>query len=143
MDYIREHTSIVLGIVVAVFAVAGYLLFFRGDTSTAPLSVTRPQETQGGVSQELLSTLLQLHSMSLDERVWSDPVFKSLRDFGVALSPAPVGRPNPFAPLGSALRNSSSQSSPTPKTPASTGSGSAGSSGSTATPAQSGVAPTQ
>ncbi len=105
MDFIREHTTAVLGGIIAVAVIAGYFLFFGGSAPVSSLQVIRPESgADKGISQELLATLLELHSITLDTSVWVDPSFQSLRDFGVALAPAPVGRDNPFAPLGSASR---------------------------------------
>lgn len=106
MDFIREHTTAVLGGVIAIAVIAGYFLFFGNSAPTPSLQVIRPEKSADkGISQELLATLLQLHSITLDSSVWADPSFQSLRDFGVALAPAPVGRDNPFAPLGSVSRS--------------------------------------
>ncbi len=52
------------------------------------------------LSQEILLTLGQLHTIRLDPAVFTDPVFASLSDFGVTIPPQSAGRRNPFAPVG-------------------------------------------
>ncbi len=52
------------------------------------------------LSQEILITLGQLHTIRLDPAVFTDPVFASLSDFGVTIPPQQAGRRNPFAPVG-------------------------------------------
>lgn len=51
--------------------------------------------------RELLSLLLELKALELNESLFSDPAFRSLRDMSQELAPQPAGRTNPFAPLGS------------------------------------------
>lgn len=52
------------------------------------------------VDQDLISLLLTLRSIKLDEKIFSDTAFRSLEDFSKELIAEPVGRNNPFAPLG-------------------------------------------
>lgn len=52
------------------------------------------------MSQQILSTLGQLHTIKLDPGIFKDPVFMSLTDFGVSIPPQQAGRRNPFAPVG-------------------------------------------
>ncbi len=115
MDFFRNNSTALLGILVTVIVVIGYFLFFKGDTSSeqSGLQVTRPAGGgEIGVSRNLLTILLELRSISLDEKFFSDPLFRSLRDFGVELAPQPVGRPNPFAPLGRDVRPTSGTTTP-------------------------------
>lgn len=51
---------------------------------------------------EFLSILLSVRSIKLDDSIFSDPAFLSLRDSSIELVPdGSEGRPNPFAPIGS------------------------------------------
>lgn len=52
------------------------------------------------VGGDLIVLLGRLQSLSLDSTVFSNPIFRNLVDFGVELVPEPVGRSNPFAPIG-------------------------------------------
>lgn len=53
-----------------------------------------------GPGQEVVDTLRQLDAVKLDGGIFSEPAFSALRDFSTQIVPEPVGRPNPFAPLG-------------------------------------------
>lgn len=65
------------------------------ETEAGPGSVSaNPQEA------DLVQTLLALRTVSLSGTILTDPAFMSLHDFGTEIIPEPVGRPNPFAPLG-------------------------------------------
>ena len=49
---------------------------------------------------DLIALLLELKSIKLDTAILQNPTFLTLQDFSVTLIPEPVGRVNPFAPLG-------------------------------------------
>jgi|SRR3989344_4493695 len=92
-----KNTLIALVIIVALFA--AYKIFFAGDAADdellAPTSIA-----EGDDRSELLTTLLELKSLTLDESLFTSNAFRSLRDFSQRLVPEPVGRRNPFAPIG-------------------------------------------
>ena len=83
--------------VVVVLALVYYLWASAG--SSALLTTT---EGTSPLSQEILTTLGQLHTITLNPAIFTDPVFASLSDFGVTIPPQQAGRRNPFAPVGSA-----------------------------------------
>lgn len=58
-------------------------------------------EGESAVADEFLNTLLNLNTITLEGSIFSDPRFTSLVDYTVALTPQPLGRPNPFLPVGS------------------------------------------
>ena len=82
-----------------------------GDNAAVPsspaapyLSVLPASPDGGGASaalgQDLLAALALLKTIRLDTSIFSDGVFASLSDWGKTITPQPVGRRNPFAPLG-------------------------------------------
>jgi len=97
----KYQNWIVIGIVIMIaFGIYSYL--FKGKDE-APLTA----ETVTAASpedQDLIALLLELRSISLDEGIFTNPAFHSLQDFSQELVPEAVGRPNPFAPLGSPVR---------------------------------------
>jgi hypothetical protein len=78
----------------------------KADTPVAGGTVRSTSNTlaaapiQSDVGKELLNTLLQLRSLSLDDKIFSDQLFLNLVDFSVEIAPQPIGRFNPFAPIG-------------------------------------------
>ncbi len=88
--------------------------YFLGGDSTAPEeglvteSFTSPASKE---DRDLVATLLELRTVSLSAAVFSDPVFRSLKDFGSEIISEPVGRPNPFAPLLGAASTSNATTS--------------------------------
>ena len=102
MDFIRENKgiAIILGLVVALGA--AYLLFGSsgGGSSSDSLLTSQSGISTSPISKELLSTLGDLRGIKLDNSVFDEPTFLSLVDFGTGIPPQPLGRKNPFAPLG-------------------------------------------
>lgn len=56
--------------------------------------------TEDTADRDLVETLLTLRAITLSGTIFADPAFRTLQDFGTTIVPEPVGRPNPFAPLG-------------------------------------------
>lgn len=96
------HTSrnllIAVAIILAVVA-AGYFYLTRDTVSDSDLLIGAPVESSGGVEGDLLTALQQLRTITLDSKIFEDPVFRSFVDFSTTLVPQPAGRTNPFAPL--------------------------------------------
>ena len=60
---------------------------------------SNPQDSP--VNQDFLTILLNVKNVKLDDSIFSDPAFNSLRDSSIVLVPDNTeGRPNPFAPIG-------------------------------------------
>jgi hypothetical protein len=87
---------IIISLVVIVGCVAFYL--FSGS-STPDLTATNVSDTSSG--SQLLDLLNQSRSITLDLSIFSNPVFEALVDSNEPIAPEPVGRPDPFLPLGS------------------------------------------
>jgi hypothetical protein len=106
MNFLKNKN--VMGGIVAVVLLALVYYIWNSSSSTELLTA---EEGTSPLSQELLTTLSQLHTLRLDPAVFKDPVFTSLNDFGATIPPQQAGRRNPFAPVGS-------QTAPKPDTPA-------------------------
>ncbi|HEV8677662.1 MAG TPA: hypothetical protein VN701_02420 [Candidatus Paceibacterota bacterium] len=97
LDLIKKNLPLALGALVIVLALVVYLNFFAGN-STALLASTA--DAGSPLSQDLLVTLSNLHTIKLDNSIFTDPLFESLTSFGVQIPPENVGRRNPFLPIG-------------------------------------------
>ncbi len=77
---------------------------FSQNAAPEPLlttvSTSSGSPTKEGADQELVATLLTLRAVTLSGTIFQDPAFTNLRDFGTTIVAEPVGRENPFAPLG-------------------------------------------
>jgi hypothetical protein len=112
--FMQKHKNLFLAGGIFVLLGGGYYIFFGttaapnsgsirevgerpGVVSTGASNIT-PQNAQ--IEYELVSELLRLNSIKLDNRIFTDVAFQSLEDFGQELIPEPIGRVNPFAPVG-------------------------------------------
>lgn len=50
--------------------------------------------------KNIVSMLNRLDKVSLDDGIFTSPVFTSLSNFERVIDPEPIGRRNPFAPIG-------------------------------------------
>ncbi|OHB19745.1 MAG: hypothetical protein A2854_03780 [Parcubacteria group bacterium RIFCSPHIGHO2_01_FULL_56_18] len=107
----NKVVMLVLGSLLA--AVAAWYLFLR-DTTPAPLLTTEDLTTSNVADKDVVETLLQLRAITLSGTIFTDPAFVSLRDNGTQIVPEPVGRPNPFLPLGGSSATSTSAASSSP-----------------------------
>lgn len=99
-DFIK---NIVITIVIIIVVFALYFFFFRGNGTSddSGLSVESVVGNSSTVDKSLITLLLEMKSVKLDEEFFSSAVFQSLNDYSIKIEPQEVGRTNPFAPLES------------------------------------------
>src|ERR1044071_3618150 len=96
MNFFKANKTTILAAIIIVALVYVYFTYFRSSDTQLLTATNAPTEQSAG----LLLTLANLHTLQLDNSIFSDPVFLSLTDFGVQIDPQNVGRRNPFAPIG-------------------------------------------
>ncbi len=96
MQFLKDNKLYVIIILLALAGVWAYFMFFSGGGGN---SATVTTDETSPLSQDVLVTLSNLHTIKLDSTIFTDPVFVSLTDYGVAIPPQAAGRRNPFAPL--------------------------------------------
>lgn len=96
MNFLTQHKFFVILGGVALAIGIWYSLSSSGSAGVLSASDI------GGPGQDVVDTLRQLEAVRLDGAVFSNPSFAALKDFSTQIIPEPVGRPNPFAPLGAA-----------------------------------------
>ncbi|OHA20761.1 MAG: hypothetical protein A2849_02435 [Candidatus Taylorbacteria bacterium RIFCSPHIGHO2_01_FULL_51_15] len=105
---ILDHLDkkVLIGFVVLAALLVGAVFYFLNPSSPSyeggPLSSLQSSSLDATLGRELLAVLAKLKSTTLDTSLFSDPVYQSLKDFGVSIAAQPVGRRNPFAELGAA-----------------------------------------
>ncbi len=105
--------NIAIFLLVAVVLVLIYIFFIKSDgedtglvsTSTTGTTTSTVPATTGGIdaldAKDFLGILLSVKSIKLDDSIFSDIAFSTLRDSSITLTPdGTEGRPNPFAPIG-------------------------------------------
>lgn len=87
------------------------LSYYLWSSAGSSALLTSSADGASPLSQEILTTLGQLHTIRLDASVFTDPVFVSLNDFSTTIPPQQAGRRNPFAPVGASFGTPSGASS--------------------------------
>lgn len=103
-----KNTIIIIVVALILFGV--YYFYFSGNKQEASLvSSLSPVSAQvatgnnnASIANDFLVLLLGVRSIKLNDAIFSDTAFSSLHDSSILLTKdAVIGRPNPFAPLGS------------------------------------------
>ena len=94
MDFLKKNKTTIGGGAALLLVVYVYFTYFSGGS--APLTALSSDQAGSG---ELLVTLNSLGTINLDDKIFTNPVFVSLSDFGVSIPPQQSGRRNPFAPI--------------------------------------------
>ncbi|MHB1769853.1 MAG: hypothetical protein ACYCPH_02100 [Minisyncoccota bacterium] len=93
----KLNSNTILIIVVALIAAAGaYWYFFTGTGNQPPVSVSVSKSQAQTRFQVLVN---ELQTISFNTSILSDPRFNALVDLTTPISPEPIGRPDPFAPI--------------------------------------------
>jgi hypothetical protein len=112
--------NIIIFIVIALAIFLIYLFFVKpspkqGSLVSSPLNNTLPNidgsttsnnisDTDPLITKDFLVILSNIKDIKLDDAIFSDPAFSSLRDSSIILtSDGNEGRPNPFAQFGNDL----------------------------------------
>lgn len=106
MQWIKKNMMLI-GILVVIVVGGVWYGMSGGGVQNEPLLTTdvvndSGSPTEDAVDRDLVETLLTLRAITLSGTIFADPAFKALQDFGTTIVPEPVGRPNPFAPIGGA-----------------------------------------
>lgn len=97
MDFLKQNKA---AIALGVLLIAGIFVYTTFFLSSAPVATLTSSDSDSTLSQNLLVTLQSLHTIKLDNSIFSEPAYQSLTDFGVVIPQQTPGRRNPFAPLG-------------------------------------------
>ncbi len=94
MQFLKDNKIYIAGVVAVAALLWIYFMYFSGSSSAPTLT---SDQTDSPISQDILVTLSNLHTIRLNDAIFSDPVFTSLTDYGVAIPAQNAGRPNPFS----------------------------------------------
>ncbi|MDB5224515.1 MAG: hypothetical protein JWO43_137 [Candidatus Adlerbacteria bacterium] len=102
MSFFSQNKFLSIGVAAVICAI----LYFMFNSSSAPSQPLTTSTANPALTQQLLAALASLHTIQLDDTVFTNPVFVSLTDFGVTIPPENVGRRNPFQPLSGGVVSS-------------------------------------
>jgi hypothetical protein len=104
--------KILIALVIAVLLLGVYSVITGTDETTGGVSSLSSLVGQGNLGQvqetdtalanaEILRILGSIETISLDDDIFSNPVFRELEDSRFTIpNPTRIGRPNPFRPIG-------------------------------------------
>ena len=99
-----------LPIIILAVLIAGYILygsFTKKPAQNSLLSGGNQASATSTPERDFLPLLLQIQGVSLDQKIFIDPVFRALVDWSQQIVPESVGKVNPFSGvLGAAARSS-------------------------------------
>lgn len=100
MSMKTTHTILAV-VLIALSVLVGGAIVSEGSKASAAdaLDVSTPAGAE--VGSDVIALIQQIKTLRIDQSIFSDPAFLSLTDYTTPIPPQPVGRPNPFAPLGS------------------------------------------
>lgn len=111
----QKIKNIIIFVTIAAIFVLIYIFFIKPKpeegslvSSTSPVNVNETVSDTGStnntslIAKDFLTLLLNVKDIKLNDSIFSDPAFNSLRDSSIVLEPdGTEGRPNPFAQFGS------------------------------------------
>ncbi len=97
-----------IAVIIIAIAVFGYWYSTRPTTNTSATAlqsatgqVSPLEATDTAISDKFLALLLNMKTIKLDQGIFTDTAFTTLRDFSTTIAPETnPGRNNPFAPIG-------------------------------------------
>ncbi len=101
--------NIIIVTVIAALLILAYIFFLKPtpqeegliSSSNTPLSDTNVVDQNSLITKDLLSLLLSVKSIKLEDSIFADGAFINLKDSSILLTPSgDEGRLNPFAPVG-------------------------------------------
>lgn len=95
---LRISKNKILVVALIVVAVVGYYMFKGPEKENL---TTVETGAPGTIGQELVVEINRLKALqNLEGKLFNDSAFVSLQDYTQTVMPQPLGRNNPFAPIG-------------------------------------------
>ena len=100
MKLLKKYKTILIVIVVVVVGGMAYNSYFGGEGGSILTSdlTSGSESAVSAADTDLLTLLLDIRSVKLDDSIFSEETFRSLEDFSQEIVPEPIGRENPFIP---------------------------------------------
>lgn len=101
-----KNNKIIFLVILIIAAFVGYNFLFKKESPTASDLAAESEQRQSGqsaIGRNLVAALSKLKSVAIDTAFFKDPIFNSLIDFNVQITPQEVGRNNPFSPIGGSV----------------------------------------
>lgn len=115
IETLKKFKYLIIIVVVLVGAFIAYTIYTGGSSSTDTSTSMQKTASDGTVTtatgsgsavpnnelaKSFVDQLLAIQTINLKVSFFADPVFTGLVDNHKGIDPQPIGRPNPFAPIG-------------------------------------------
>lgn len=94
MKTLQKNKGMLLAIALFIAVIFFYNSFFKGETMPAE------EASASAVGTDLVNLFNTLQAVSLTTDLFSSPAYRGLTDFSAEIPDQPVGRTNPFDPIG-------------------------------------------
>ena len=95
-----SKNKIIIIVVAVVVGILAYMYLTRDQNASSDSLVAENKTSTFADASDILNLLNRMNQIKLDDSVFSNQVFVSLKDTTVTLVSQQTGRNNPFAPLG-------------------------------------------
>jgi hypothetical protein len=97
--------KIIILILIAIILFVVYAVFIKKDpTDTADGSLITGgsvlSEDARAIGNQISQALMRIEQIKLDKNIFTNVIYKTLVDRSEPIGEEPIGRPNPFAPIG-------------------------------------------
>ena len=98
----QKTKQIIIATIIIVIAFVVFKVFFSNSGTTIDNSLITDKVVMTGPAdgQVILTLLENLKKVTLDESIFADVIFTSLVNFERPIEQQPIGRQNPFLPIG-------------------------------------------
>lgn len=76
-----------------------YLYMSSNSSSTNGLTLEEVNYDNQAAASRILNLLNEISALRIDDKFFTDPSYKTLRDYSVEIPELPIGRSNPFSPV--------------------------------------------
>lgn len=111
MKDLQKNKTLLVSILVFVAVIFVYNSFLKPEDAVIDTSLS----TTEGAGSDVLELHSNLERVTLDKTLFSNPAYRALVDFSIVIPPKPMGRLNPFGPVGSGNKTLSASNSNKPR----------------------------
>lgn len=107
--------KIIITLVILALLFVVYAVFIKKDpTSQALLNTDAISPEAQAIGSQISQALLRIEQIKLDKTIFNNDIYKTLVDRSEPISDEPIGRSNPFAPIGDISVSSTVRATTTP-----------------------------
>ena len=119
-----KYKKVIISVVIIVIVFLGFKFFKKDPVSDAELLTSTTNNSTGNLELEaadvlgaqIIQALNQINTLKLDRSIFTRDIYLSLVDKSEPIPLEPVGRPNPFAPLGRDIKRVTTATTSAPRT---------------------------